>query len=279
MKVNGTYKTHGTYGTYVWLLCLSVCLNGCRVRTDDCAPCPAADRPAEVPTINVPPGARMSNYAGGSCVHASIETLLNWQGHAELARWWRATHSGGEYAESFAAKLNAAGVRFAHTTNGDEEFLAWSIRTRRGAAVSWPAGHMVCLVHLDGARAGILDNNDTRRVRWVDRRTFVHEWRACGGWAVTPVYSPAAPVPFRRAENVHHGGTEHTERRRQERARTILPPKCLLCVFRVSAVPMLCWRGERVRAPQRHERRREKSLAVSNAGSLNTPFLFWRSMP
>jgi hypothetical protein len=209
MKANGTYKTHRTYRTYVCLFCLSVCLNGCRVKLADRPACPDGKCPAqspdwqrrdasataEVPTVNVPPGARMSNYAGGSCVHASIETLLNWQGRPELARWWRATHSGGEYAESFAAKLNAAGVRFAHTTAGDEEFLAWSIRTRRGAAVSWPAGHMVCLVHLDGARAGILDNNDTSRVRWVDRRTFVNEWRACGGWAVTPVYSPAAPVP------------------------------------------------------------------------------------
>ncbi len=212
MKEHGTYKTHGTYGTFVWLLCL--CLSGCRVKLADRPLCPAVDRPAEVPTVNVPPGARMSNYAGGSCVHASIETLLNWQGLAELARWWRATHSGGEYAESFAAKLTAAGVRFAHTTAGDEEFLAWSIRTRRGCAVSWPAGHMVCLVHLDAARAGILDNNDTSRIRWVDRRKSIAEWKACRGWAVTPVYSPAAPLPFRRAQSAHHGGTEATETRK-----------------------------------------------------------------
>lgn len=185
----------------VLVLCLAVAATGCRVRVGDRPTrCPGGSCPAaEVPTVNVPPGGRVSNYAGGSCVFASIETLFYWQGRADLATRWRSIYSGGETSSGLEAKLEAEGVRFAQTTSGDAAFLEWAIRTRRGAAVSWPEGHMVCLVHLDAERAGVVDNNRTSEVRWTDRRAFEAKWRECGGWAATPVYSPSPPPMWRRA--------------------------------------------------------------------------------
>ena len=55
--------------------------------------------------------------------------------------------------------------------------------------------HMVALVHFDSEWAGILDDNDTDTITWVARDTFVAEWQNSNGWAVTPVYAPAPPLP------------------------------------------------------------------------------------
>jgi len=40
-----------------------------------------------------------------------------------------------------------------------------------------------------------LDNNDINKITWVPRDTFVTEWQNSNGWAVTPVYTPAPPLP------------------------------------------------------------------------------------
>src|SRR5687768_14605354 len=48
----------------------------------------------EIPTVNLPRELREPNWGGGSCVHASTVHLLRWQGHHELAAWWRANYSG-----------------------------------------------------------------------------------------------------------------------------------------------------------------------------------------
>lgn len=134
----------------------------------------------------------------GSCVHASIATLLNWQQHRALANWWRANHAGGCDAATAAAELDRAGVRWTDTTAGDEAFLAWATRTRRACAVTVQGGaHMVTLVHLDDRRAGLIDPNAPSRIEWRDRSQFVHEWRAASGWAVTTVYDPPPPAPRR----------------------------------------------------------------------------------
>ena len=50
-------------------------------------------------------------------------------------------------------------------------------------------------VHLDSKWAAILDNNDVSKFIWVPRETLIAEWRASYGWAVVPVYTPAAPLP------------------------------------------------------------------------------------
>ena len=90
----------------------------------------------------------------------------------------------------------AAGIRYAYVTNGDVRFLEWACRTRRGCGITVLGGaHMVALVHLDDKWAAILDNNNVERFIWVPRETLIAEWKASYGWAVTPIYTPTAPLP------------------------------------------------------------------------------------
>jgi hypothetical protein len=154
----------------------------------------------ERPTVNVPLVLRQQNWRGhqgeGSCTWASVISLLRWQGQYQTADWIRKNYSDGAWPDSLAIKLNRRGVRFAYVTNGDVNFLEWACRTRRGCGITVLGGaHMVALVHLDDKWAAILDNNNVEQFIWVPRETLIAEWRASDGWAVTPVYDPAAPLP------------------------------------------------------------------------------------
>lgn len=150
----------------------------------------------ERPCVNLPPALRCPNWGGGSCVHASTVMLLRWQGQHEVADWWRANYSGGEYAERHNQRLAHARLRYACTTRGDEAFLDWALRTRRGAGITFWPGHAVNLVHLDDQWAGLLDNNRLEQVIWIPRAEFIARWRNYGGWAWTVVYTPPPPLPF-----------------------------------------------------------------------------------
>jgi len=154
----------------------------------------------EYPTVNVPLDMRQSNWLGsqreGSCVHASMISLFRWQGRYNTADYWRKTYGNGEWPEDLATKFNREKIRYAYTTNGDVRFLEWACRTRRGCGITVMGGaHMVALVHLDAQWAAILDNNSVSKYRWVPRETLIAEWKASHGWAVTPIYTPAAPLP------------------------------------------------------------------------------------
>jgi len=154
----------------------------------------------EMPVINVPKADRQPNWIGnlgeGSCVHASMISLFRWQGRYRTADYWRRSYGNGEYPEDLAAKFDKEGIRYAYVTDGDVRFLEWACRTRRGCGITVLGGaHMVCLVHLDAKWAGILDNNHVEQIIWVPRETLIAEWKASYGWAVTPVYTPAAPLP------------------------------------------------------------------------------------
>ena len=144
--------------------------------------------------MDLPLSARQRNWGGGSCVHASIVMCLRWQGLDELADWWRRTYSGGEHASGLSNKLERAGVRFAYTTRGDVSFLEWACRTRRGCGIAYLPNHFICLVHLDQEKALLLDNNRIDRYLTVPRDEFLRRWQGYGGWACTPVYSPAPPA-------------------------------------------------------------------------------------
>jgi hypothetical protein len=168
----------------------------------------------EVPVVNIPPKLRQGNWlrrgtrADGSCCHASLISLLRWQGQHTLADRWRRTHSGGEFTWTMRKDLDEAGIPYAWTQSGDEEFLEWAVRTRRGACIQYkdsPSSkcyHMVNVVHLTDKWVGILDNNDVRRFKWMDRAGFMRNWQSSDGWAFTPVFSPAAPLPPQRRETL-----------------------------------------------------------------------------
>lgn len=152
--------------------------------------------------VDLPQGWRYRNWTGprgqGSCVHAAIAHLLEWQGRHAAAQWWRTRYGDGETPLGLAAKLDAAGLSYTETRTGDEAFLEWAIRTRRGAAVVVQQGaHMVNLVGLDRDRAEILDSNFPERIESVPRAAFVRDWKQSGGWAVVPLAgAPTAPAPW-----------------------------------------------------------------------------------
>jgi hypothetical protein len=154
----------------------------------------------ERPTVNVPMSDQQKNWLGnqreGSCVHASMISLLRWQGRYKMADYWRSHYGNGEWPEDMEAKFNREGIRFAQTTKGDVKFLEWACKTRRGCGITIMGGsHMVDLVHLDSKWAGLLDNNAVGKIIWIPRETLIAEWKASYGWAITPVYTPAAPLP------------------------------------------------------------------------------------
>lgn len=157
----------------------------------------------EYPTVNLPVGLRQQNWLGpkrsGSCVYASTVMLLRWQGRYDLAEQVQQI-GDGSWSERLGRDLTVRGIRFAETTNGSVRFLEWACATRRGAGVTWgydqPGGHMLCLVHLDEQRAGILDNNYPDKITWLERDEFIAWWKKSGGWAVSVVVGPpAAPLP------------------------------------------------------------------------------------
>ena len=154
----------------------------------------------ERPTVNLPAVLRQSNWRGpqgqGSCVHATMISLFRWQYRLKTADHWRQTYGDGEQPEDLAAKFNEEGIRYAYVTNGDVRFLEWACSTRRGCGITVMGGaHMVALVYLDDKWAAILDNNNVENFIWVPRETLIAEWKASYGWAGTPIYTPAAPLP------------------------------------------------------------------------------------
>jgi len=151
--------------------------------------------------MDLPPEMRTRNWGGGSCVHASTVNLLLQMGLDEMARWWRANYSGGEYDSRLIRRMEAAGLRYAYT-HGDPEFLNWCWRTRRGAGVFYKPSHSINFVGRDQTYAYLLDNNATsypeayghyERVEW---NRFVSAWHGYGGFAWTLVYQPPPATPL-----------------------------------------------------------------------------------
>jgi len=150
--------------------------------------------PREVPTVNLPPGLRQGNWTGDSCVWASLISLLRWQEQPAAADFIKRNYQGGAYTSRLGGQMDLIGMRYAETHAGNTAFLEWAVRTRRGAGIVVRGGrHMVALVHLDKTRAGILDNNSVGKILWRSREDLLAEWRAAGGYAIVPVYTPPAP--------------------------------------------------------------------------------------
>jgi hypothetical protein len=155
---------------------------------------------------------RQANDSAGSCAWASTATLLHWQGQHDQARLLRATHAGGAgpgnlYPAFDRAGLDYAAIPDAQHAAGDAEFLRWCCRTRRGACVpvgAWcdvhrtrhPCQHVLVLTAIDDRTVSLIDNNGPRTTYTRDAADFLGDWRESGGWAFTPLYSPAPPQPW-----------------------------------------------------------------------------------
>jgi hypothetical protein len=149
-------------------------------------------------SIKIDPDYRAINWGReGSCAWASMVNLLHWQGRHDMAEYVRAHYSEGAGPQQLYPAMDRLGIPYASCEGGDEQFLTWACRTRRGSCVVVNGGsHMINLVGLDSQYAYTLDNNSDRRTMKRPRSVFMSEWRRSGGWAFTPVYSPAAPKPW-----------------------------------------------------------------------------------
>lgn len=154
---------------------------------------------AERPVVNLPVALRQPNWLGpqrqGSCVWATLTSLLRWQGRYHTADYLKQRYGDGEWAERFAERLNAEGIRFAQTTDGDMAFIDLACKTRRGCgAVIMGGRHMIAIVHASETEIGILDPNDVNRIHYVPRDSFETEFKNSGGWAFAVLYTPAPPL-------------------------------------------------------------------------------------
>ena len=174
-----------------------------------CAPAPSyvalpAPR-AETPAINPPLPLRQKNWLSqaheGSCVHASLSSMLHWQNKIELAKWWRSQYSGGEWTDQLRRRLDAAKIPYAYTERANLQLLDDAHNARRGALLWWKPSHCCTFVGwakgTDGkVYACILDNNQTDRYEFVERSQFHKAWAGYGGFALTTLYDPPSPPVF-----------------------------------------------------------------------------------
>ena len=72
----------------------------------------------------------------GSCVWATMVSLLRWQGRYHTADLVHESCGDGAGPTKLEQKFNQFGIRFAWTLDGDVEFLEWAVRTRRGCGVA-----------------------------------------------------------------------------------------------------------------------------------------------
>lgn len=196
-------------------------------------------------TADLPNTQHKRNVGGsdgaGLCVYTSAWHAAIWQDEKTLFdfRKWMERRPGGSYPEKFDATLKAYCAEkgmplpgYVQHTGGDEEFLRLALRTGRMPCVTYCGvdgsasyggeviAHMVNVVHLDEARACVLDNNFPGRWLWMSAAEFLERWRGVradgrpyyigrnavgGGWAIVLLASPPSPYPAQPA--VMFGGS------------------------------------------------------------------------
>ena len=162
----------------------------------------------ESPVVNPPVQIRQKNWSvngEGSCVHASLSSMLHWQNEFELAEKWRRTFGGGEYSNRLRQRLDQAGVPYAFTERSNLELLDFAHNTRRGALLWWKPSH--CCTFCGWVRdqkgtvyAVILDNNRPQQYELVERSTFHKQWAGYGGFALTTLYDPPSSPIYKSFE-------------------------------------------------------------------------------
>lgn len=138
---------------------------------------------------------RVKNYAGGSCVHASMATVLKWQHLDDLASNWLKKYSGGESSAGLIRKANQNSISVAYTLQADPSFLQWCSDTKRGAVIFYYDNHCVTFSGYDNDVALLIDNNSINKIDRLEKSTFLINWKKYGGFALTPLYAPTPPRP------------------------------------------------------------------------------------
>jgi len=153
---------------------------------------------------DIPEEMRKRNWrgqTGGSCVHASLISLLRYQGLDDMATWWRQNFDGGEYFDRLETRLDAANLRYAAASGPEgEKMLEWAMKNRLGAIIGYTddeafQAHALLIVDLTPTQAVLLDNNHIEQYKFVNKEEFFRIWRKSGSYMLTLVYSPSPPLP------------------------------------------------------------------------------------
>lgn len=170
----------------------------------------AAPKP-EVPSVNIPFAARQKNWVSregeGSCVHASLSSMLHWQNQFQLAKWWRSQYSGGEWSDQLRRRLESAKIPFAYTERANLQLLDDAHASRRGALLWWKPSHCCTFVGWSKGNDGrvfavILDNNKTDSFEMVERSQFHKLWAGYGGFALMTLFDPPSPPVWQSYEPI-----------------------------------------------------------------------------
>jgi hypothetical protein len=194
----------------IWFLILfSVAIVGChQPKAYRALPQPTS---IETPSVNPDVSIRQKNWRGpkgeGSCVHASLSSMLHWQNKFELARWWRDQYGDGEWIDQLRRRLDAAQVPYAFTEKANIRILDDAHRSRRGALLWWKPNHCCTFVGWVRDRNGkeyaaILDNNATGSYEFIERSQFHKAWAGYGGVALTTLYDPPSAPLWKSYESV-----------------------------------------------------------------------------
>ncbi len=190
------------------IVCLSIAFTGCD-RVDSPGNYRALPQhAAEVPVVNPPLGLRQQNRLGGprgdegSCVHASLRSMMKWQNQFAKSEEMWTSYSGGEYSSRLRSRLDEKGIKYAFTEAGNLALLDFAHDTRRGALLWWKPSHCCTFCGwvqgADGKTyAVILDNNKVDQYELTERSQFHRLWAGYGGFALTTLGDPPAPPPYR----------------------------------------------------------------------------------
>ncbi len=147
----------------------------------------------------VPEHYRYDNYARGSCVHASLATIMMYFEQPETADIWTDTFRGGEYSSRLHDRLDMLQIEWDATWSGFDSFLDRMMEKNQPCIVTFKPKHMCLLIGLDpiylwdgdqwlvnpAPKAHIIDPNNTKEIEIYTRDNFLQGWHNGGGWATT----------------------------------------------------------------------------------------------
>ncbi len=166
--------------------------------------------------IDLPKGQHVRNFGApadnkGLCVFASLDMAARWHNAAELIGIINKINEGGGWPEKVDAtfKRFAPSLKYVQSEGTAAELLPIldkALSEGRAACITYGYGerygmetiyHMVLLVHLDGQRAAILDNNFPGTFEWMPREEFARRLVHPGGkgWVIVLLSPPPPPVP------------------------------------------------------------------------------------
>jgi hypothetical protein len=163
--------------------------------------------------VDLPLSQHVKNFGApadgqGLCVFASLDMAARWHNARQLVDVIHRVNQGGGWPEKVdeVMKEVAPGVLYEQYQGTDPRFLDRTIKNGGAVCVTYGYGerygmktiyHMVLLVHLDSAKACIIDNNFPGTFEWMSRDEFLRRWAhpTGKGWAVALIAPPPPPPP------------------------------------------------------------------------------------